>query len=27
VETDGTRVCYCIDPVGLVRLKALVEEL
>jgi ArsR family transcriptional regulator, arsenate/arsenite/antimonite-responsive transcriptional repressor len=27
VETDGTRVCYCIDPVGLVRLKSLVEDL
>jgi ArsR family transcriptional regulator, arsenate/arsenite/antimonite-responsive transcriptional repressor len=27
VETDGTRVCYCIDPVGLRRLKALVGEL
>lgn len=27
VETDGQRVCYCIDPVGLVRLKALVEDL
>jgi ArsR family transcriptional regulator, arsenate/arsenite/antimonite-responsive transcriptional repressor len=27
VETDGPRVCYCIDPAGLLRLKALVEEL
>jgi DNA-binding transcriptional ArsR family regulator len=27
VETDGARVCYCIDPSGLHRLKALVEEL
>lgn len=27
VETDGQRVCYCIDPVGLLRLKALMEEL
>jgi ArsR family transcriptional regulator, arsenate/arsenite/antimonite-responsive transcriptional repressor len=27
VETDGARVCYCIDPAGLVRLKALVEDL
>jgi DNA-binding transcriptional ArsR family regulator len=27
VETDGQRVCYCIDPAGLLRLKALVEEL
>jgi DNA-binding transcriptional ArsR family regulator len=27
VETDGTRVCYCIDPAGLLRLKALVEDL
>jgi DNA-binding transcriptional ArsR family regulator len=27
VETDGQRVCYCIDPVGLKRLKALVEDL
>jgi ArsR family transcriptional regulator, arsenate/arsenite/antimonite-responsive transcriptional repressor len=27
VETDGTRVCYCIDPVGLVRLKSLVKDL
>jgi ArsR family transcriptional regulator, arsenate/arsenite/antimonite-responsive transcriptional repressor len=27
VETDGQRMCYCIDPVGLRRLKALVGEL
>jgi ArsR family transcriptional regulator, arsenate/arsenite/antimonite-responsive transcriptional repressor len=27
VEADGQRVCYCIDPAGLLRLKALVEEL
>jgi ArsR family transcriptional regulator, arsenate/arsenite/antimonite-responsive transcriptional repressor len=27
VETDGPRVCYCIDAAGLLRLKALVEEL
>lgn len=27
VETNGQRVCYCIDPVGLLRLKALVEDL
>jgi ArsR family transcriptional regulator, arsenate/arsenite/antimonite-responsive transcriptional repressor len=27
VETDGPRVCYCIDPAGLHRLKALVGEL
>jgi ArsR family transcriptional regulator, arsenate/arsenite/antimonite-responsive transcriptional repressor len=27
VETDGQRVCYCIDPAGLVRLKVLVDEL
>jgi ArsR family transcriptional regulator, arsenate/arsenite/antimonite-responsive transcriptional repressor len=27
VETDGTRVCYCIDPGGLLRLKALVASL
>jgi ArsR family transcriptional regulator, arsenate/arsenite/antimonite-responsive transcriptional repressor len=27
VETDGTRVCYCIEPAGLVQLKCLIEEL
>ncbi len=27
VETDGQRVCYCIDQLGLSRLKALVAEL
>lgn len=27
VETDGQRVCYCIDPAGLSRLKSLVAEL
>jgi ArsR family transcriptional regulator, arsenate/arsenite/antimonite-responsive transcriptional repressor len=27
VETDGQRVCYCIDPAGLQRLKALVADL
>lgn len=27
VETDGVRVCYCIDPAGLLRLKALVAAL
>jgi DNA-binding transcriptional ArsR family regulator len=27
VETDGTRVCYCIDAAGLLRLKTLVEDL
>jgi ArsR family transcriptional regulator, arsenate/arsenite/antimonite-responsive transcriptional repressor len=27
VEADGQRVCYCIDPAGLRRLKALVGEL
>jgi ArsR family transcriptional regulator, arsenate/arsenite/antimonite-responsive transcriptional repressor len=27
VETDGQRVCYCIDPAGLQRLKSLVAEL
>lgn len=27
VETDGQRVCYCIDPAGLLRLKSLVEDL
>jgi ArsR family transcriptional regulator, arsenate/arsenite/antimonite-responsive transcriptional repressor len=27
VETDGQRVCYCIDPAGLVRLKSLVAGL
>lgn len=26
-EVDGPRVCYCIDPAALKRLKALVEEL
>jgi ArsR family transcriptional regulator, arsenate/arsenite/antimonite-responsive transcriptional repressor len=26
-ETDGQRVCYCIDPAGLFRLKSLVEDL
>jgi DNA-binding transcriptional ArsR family regulator len=27
VETDGPRVCYCIDPVGLLQLKSLVADL
>ncbi len=27
VEVDGPRTCYCIDPEGLVRLKALVARL
>lgn len=27
VETDGQRVCYCIDAAGLARLKDLVEGL
>jgi ArsR family transcriptional regulator, arsenate/arsenite/antimonite-responsive transcriptional repressor len=27
VETDGTRVCYCIEPAGLQQLKSLIEEL
>jgi ArsR family transcriptional regulator, arsenate/arsenite/antimonite-responsive transcriptional repressor len=27
VEADGQRVCYCIDPEGLLRLKALVGVL
>jgi ArsR family transcriptional regulator, arsenate/arsenite/antimonite-responsive transcriptional repressor len=27
VETDGQRVCYCIDPAGLGRLKSLVGDL
>jgi ArsR family transcriptional regulator, arsenate/arsenite/antimonite-responsive transcriptional repressor len=27
VEMDGQRVCYCIDPAGLMGLKALVEDL
>jgi ArsR family transcriptional regulator, arsenate/arsenite/antimonite-responsive transcriptional repressor len=27
VEADGQRVCYCIDPAGLLRLKALVKDL
>lgn len=27
VETDGQRVCYCIDPMGLLQLKRLIEEL
>ena len=26
-EVDGPRACYCIDPAGLLRLKALVAEL
>lgn len=27
METDGQRVCYCIDPAGLAQLKSLIEEL
>lgn len=26
-EVDGPRVCYCVDPTGLARLKGLVESL
>jgi ArsR family transcriptional regulator, arsenate/arsenite/antimonite-responsive transcriptional repressor len=26
-EVDGPRVCYCIDPAGLARLKGLVDRL
>lgn len=26
-EVDGPRICYCVNPAGLARLKALVEDL